>query len=301
MRGNLSKVKNHLIVGSTEHHSVLEAAKFLEKDQFSVSYLPVNQKGHYSPTELSALMQPETALVSLHAVNNETGVIINIKELGDVCKKYGVLFHVDAVQGVGKLPVDFHDLPVDLLSASSHKINGPKGVGLLLIKQGTPINPLILGGKQEGGRRAGTENIHAIATFAKALQHFLQDREFYTTITETLRNRFEDELKLRLPFIRINGDKASRLCSTTNIAFPGVDGEGLLMRIDLEGISASLGSACSSGSIKPSHVLQAMGVEQSQLLSSLRFSFGYKNRIEEVDQAVKIIASSALKLRGTAR
>ncbi len=293
--------KKHFIIGATEHPSVLSVARHLKGEGYSFSVLPVDSGGHYSPEKLRELIQNDTALVSLHYVNSETGVIQDIRRLGEVCRRKHVLFHVDAVQALGKIDLDFDDLPLDLLSASSHKINGPKGVGLLAVSSQTHIKPLILGGNQEGGRRAGTENIHAIATFAKALEYFLQDREFYTTITETLRNRFEDELKLRLPFIIINGDKESRLCSTSNISFPAIDGEGLLMRIDLEGVSASLGSACSSGSMKPSHVLQAMGIDNSLLLSSLRFSFGYKNKIEEVDRAVNIIATSALRLRGTAR
>jgi len=295
----LKELGNHLITTEVEHASVIETFKFLQTQGFRVTLLGVNQHGLIDLDELKDSITDDTILVSVMIVNNETGVIMPIKEIAEIVKEKGVIFHADAVQAVGKIDISVKDLPVDLLSLSAHKIYGPKGTGVLYIKRGIITKPLIHGGGQERGYRSGTENVPAIVGLSKACEIV---REEVRTQKSGLRIKdFRDGLHKRITEkingVKLNGHTEKRISNTLNLSFEDVEGESLVMNLDLEGISVSTGSACSEGNVDPSHVLLAMGLSKKQALSSLRFSFGRFSEKGDVDRVMEVLPKIVERIR----
>lgn len=278
---------NHLITTAIEHPAVLSACKTLERRGFEVTYLGVDGDGFIDLDELRSAVRPETILISIMMANNETGTLEPLAEAVAVARKKKILVHTDAVQAVGKVPVKVSDLEVDLLSMSAHKIHGPQGVGALYVRKGIELSPLLVGGSQERRRRAGTENASAIVGFGRAAELARQDAVLESPRVSMLRDRFEQQILERISYARVNGSREHRVPNTTNIGFEGVEGDSLLMALDLEGVAASLGAACSSGSLEPSHVLRAMHLPETVLRGSLRFSLSKFNTQEEIDRAVE--------------
>lgn len=279
--------KRHIITSATEHSSVLELCKLLEEQDYRITYLHVDEAGLLDLSELGDAISEETALVSLMWANNETGVLFPMEEVVQIVKPYGVPLHVDAVQAVGKVPVDMRMVAADLLSASAHKVHGPKGVGLLYIRRGTRLKPLIVGGGQERGRRSGTENVAGIVGFAKALEmagHYVRSG---VESTRRLRNRLEAGILSSIPNASRNGVAELRLPNTSSLNFENVEGEAVLLLLDELGICASSGSACSTGALEPSHVLKAMGVPPERAHGSIRFSLCRYNTLEEVERVLE--------------
>ena len=281
---------SHLITTQIEHEAVIETARFLEKLGFSVTYLPVDEQGRVAPRSVADALTDRTALVSVMHANNEVGTVQPLREIADLVHAHGAYLHTDAVQTFSQLPVNVHDLGVDLLSVSAHKIYGPKGVGALYVRSGIPIEPLLHGGGQERGRRAGTENVPAIAGFGEAVRLLLPEREAVAARLTLLRDTFLAALRQRIPNMVLNGHPAERLPNNINLSFPGLDAETLLLTLDRAGISASSGSACTSGSIEPSHVLTAMGLPDDRVNSAIRLTLGRDTTRAEVDRAVDILA-----------
>ncbi len=288
---------NHVITSAIEHHAVLHTCKFLEKIGFEVTYLPVDKYGIVDPDTLRKAIKENTILVSIMMSNNEIGTLEPIKELAEVAHSKGVLFHTDAVQAVGKIPVNVKELGVDLLSLSGHKFYGPKGVGALYIRSGVKLHPLIHGGGQERGRRAGTENVAGIVGIGVASEIAMEEMEEEERKIRPLRDRLERELLKRIPEVVVNGHPEKRLYNTLNICVKHIEGEGMLALLDMNGISASSGSACTSGSLEPSHVLLAIGLPHEIAHGSLRFSLGKYNTIEDVDRVVEVLPSIVERLR----
>lgn len=286
----------HIITTASEHHAILETARFLESRGVSVTYLPVDREGCLTPQHLQEALRPETVLVSVQWVNNETGTVQPIAELGKIAHAAGVLFHTDAVQAVGHFPIDLDRMPIDLLSFSAHKFGGPKGVGALLKKRQVPLIPTFNGGRQERGRRAGTENVAGIVATAKALQAALQTSTEETERVAQLRKllcRLLDQQGIRF---RVNG-AADALPHMLNITFFGIEAESLLIALDLAGIAASAGAACSAGAIEPSHVLRAMGLPKEEISASIRLSLGYATTSSEIERAAHQIALTIRQLK----
>jgi cysteine desulfurase len=281
---------NHLIISAVEHPSVLAAADYLKKIGFEISYLKPDKTGSISLDDLEAKVQPNTILLSMMYVNNETGVIFPIEKTGKFCKEKNIIFHCDAVQAFGKMNIDVNKLKVDLLSFSAHKIYGPKGVGGLFVRDGIALDPLSFGGGQEANKRAGTENLVGIIGLHKALELMQNRHEEWQNISD-LSDKLERKLSERIPSCVINAKGVERSPYISNISFPGLDNQSLLLKMDLAGLSASVGSACSSGSIKQSHVLQAMGLKENIINSAIRFSLGRFTRAEDIDAAIEIITS----------
>ena len=281
---------SHLITTQIEHEAVIETAHFLEKLGFSVTYLPVDEQGRVAPRSVADALTDRTALVSVMHANNEVGTVQPLREIADLVHAHGAYLHTDAVQTFSQLPVNVHDLGVDLLSVSAHKIYGPKGVGALYVRSGIPIEPLLHGGGQERERRAGTENVPAIAGFGEAVRLLLPEREAVAARLTLLRDTFLAALRQRVPSMVLNGHPAERLPNNINLSFPGLDAETLLLTLDRAGISASSGSACTSGSIEPSHVLTAMGLPDDRVNSAIRLTLGRDTTRAEVDRAVDILA-----------
>ena len=281
---------SHLITTQIEHEAVIETAHFLEKLGFSVTYLPVDEQGRVAPRSVADALTDRTALVSVMHANNEVGTVQPLREIADLVHAHGAYLHTDAVQTFSQLPVNVHDLGVDLLSVSAHKIYGPKGVGALYVRSGIPIEPLLHGGGQERGRRAGTENVPAIAGFGEAVRLLLPEREAVAARLTLLRDTFLAALRQRIPNMVLNGHPAERLPNNINLSFPGLDAETLLLTLDRAGISASSGSACTSGSIEPSHILTAMGLPDDRVNSAIRLTLGRDTTRAEVDRAVDILA-----------
>ncbi len=276
------KGKKHLITSSIEHHAVLHSMKALEREGFEVTYLPVDAEGFVNPADVEAAIRPDTALVTIMYANNEIGTIEPIEAIGEICKKYGVWFHTDAVQAVGAVPIDCHTLPVDMLSLSAHKFNGPKGVGALYVRKGIlPFN-FLDGGAQERGRRAGTENVAGIVGLATALDIAVGRLEEKRVQLTEMRDYVLAHIKA-MPQVKINGplDGTRRLPNNVNASFTAAEGESLLLMLDMHGICASSGSACASGSLDPSHVLLAIGLPHEIAHCSLRISFGVQNTMED--------------------
>ena len=282
---------SHLITTQIEHEAVIETARFLEKLGFSVTYLPVDEQGRVAPRSVADALTDRTALVSVMHANNEVGTVQPLREIADLVHAHGAYLHTDAVQTFSQLPVNVHDLGADLLSVSAHKIYGPKGVGALYVRSGIPIEPLLHGGGQERGRRAGTENVPAIAGFGEAVRLLLPEREAVAARLTLLRDTFLAALRQRIPSMVLNGHPAERLPNNINLSFPGLDAETLLLTLDRAGISASSGSACTSGSIEPSHVLTAMGLPDDRVNSAIRLTLGRDTTRAEVDRAVDILAA----------
>ena len=281
---------SHLITTQIEHEAVIETARFLEKLGFSVTYLPVDEQGRVAPRSVADALTDRTALVSVMHANNEVGTVQPLREIADLVHAHEAYLHTDAVQTFSQLLVNVHDLGVDLLSVSAHKIYGPKGVGALYVRSGIPIEPLLHGGGQERERRAGTENVPAIAGFGEAVRLLLPEREAVAARLTLLRDTFLAALRQRIPNMVLNGHPAERLPNNINLSFPGLDAETLLLTLDRAGISASSGSACTSGSIEPSHVLTAMGLPDDRVNSAIRLTLGRDTTRAEVDRAVDILA-----------
>ena len=287
----------HVITSPIEHHAVVRSCEFLEKEGFSVTYLTVDGDGLVDPDNLRKAIQPGTTLVTIMHANNETGIVQDIKALAAVAHEAGAFFHTDAVQSTGKIPYKISDLNCDLLSVSAHKLYGPKGVGLLYIKSGTKIIPWNEGGGHERGRRAGTENVAGIAGLAKALEIAWRDMDKETSRLIAMTTRFYELVKARIPDIRFNGNFEKRVPNTLNISFKAIEGESMMLSLDMKGISVSTGSACTSGATEPSHVLMAMGVPAELAHGSLRFSFGRSNKEEDIDYVVDVLEKEVSRLR----
>jgi len=288
--------KTHIISTAFEHHAVLHTLKKLETEGFEVTLLPVHEDGLVRPEELEAAIRKDTCLVTIMYANNEIGTVQPVAELGAICRAKGVPFHTDAVQAVGHLPIDVKAQNIDMLSASAHKFHGPKGSGFLYVKKGLPLYNLIEGGAQERGKRAGTENVPGIAAMAAALTEAAENMDRNTAHLIPLRNRLIEGLK-QIPHSALNGDAEKRLPGNVNFCFEGIEGESLLLLLDDRGISASSGSACTSGSLDPSHVLLAIGRVHDVAHGSLRLSLGEDVTEEEVDYIVKNVTEVVEYLR----
>ncbi len=276
------KGKKHIVTTAFEHHAVLHTLEKLEKEGFEVTYLDVHENGLITAREVEAALRDDTALVTIMFANNEIGTVLPIAEIGEVCRKYGVVFHTDAVQAVGHIPVDVTAQNIDMLSLSAHKFHGAKGVGALYVKSGIPLQTFVEGGAQERGKRAGTENLGGIASMAAALEYAVEHMKENSTMIQSLRDKLIDGL-LKIPHSKLNGDRCSRLPSNLNMCFEGIEGESLLLLLDAKGICASSGSACTSGSLDPSHVLLALGLPHEVAHGSLRISLCEYNTQEDVE------------------
>ncbi len=290
------KGKKHIVSTAFEHHAVLHTLKKLEKEGFEVTYLDVHSNGLVSAAEVEAAIRHDTALVTVMYANNEVGTIQPIKEIGEVCRKAGVVFHTDAVQAVGHIPVDVKADNIDMLSLSAHKFHGAKGAGALYVKRGIPLQTFVEGGAQERGKRAGTENLAAIASMAAALEEACANMEKNCGKELILRDKLIDGL-LKIPHSKLNGDRKSRLPANVNICFEGIEGESLLLLLDAKGICASSGSACTSGSLDPSHVLLALGLPHEVAHGSLRLSLCESNTEEEIDIILEEVPKAVEYLR----
>ena len=290
------KDKKHIVSTAFEHHAVLHVLKKLEKEGFEVTYLDVHSNGLITAAEVEKAIRPDTALVTIMYANNEVGTIQPIREIGEVCKKHGVVFHTDAVQAAGHIPVDIKADNIDMLSISAHKFHGPKGVGVLYCKRGIPLNTCIEGGAQERGRRAGTENIAGIVAMAQALQDACKNMAANAKKESVLRDKLIDGL-LKIPHSKLNGDRKNRLPNNVNICFEGIEGEGLLLHLDARGICASSGSACTSGSLDPSHVLRALGLPHEVAHGSLRLSLSEYNTEDDIKAILKAVPEVVEYLR----
>lgn len=288
---------NHIITTKVEHPAVLNTCKHLSKEGFEVTYLDVDSYGMIDLGALKAAITPKTILITVMFANNETGVVFPVEEIGNIAKEKGVTFHTDAVQAAGKLPIDSQKLNADLLSISGHKLYGPKGIGALITKRGVRLIPLIHGGHHERNRRGGTENVAGIVGLGKACEAALRDMERETAHLLSLRKRLEDGLMEKVPHVRINGHPDKRLPNTANISFEFVEGESLLLNLDMKGIAASSGSACTSGSLEPSHVLLAMGSTHELSHGSVRFSLGRSNTIEDVNYLIEVMPPIVERMR----
>ena len=289
--------KMHIISTAFEHHAVLHTLKKLEKEGFEITLLDVGEKGIVSPAQVEKAIRPDTALVTVMYANNEIGTIQPIREIGAVCRQNGVLFHTDAVQAAGHLPINVKDDQIDMLSLSAHKFNGPKGIGVLYAKTGVFLTNLIEGGGQERGKRAGTENLPAIVGMAAALEEALSLQNERLVYVTQLRNQLIAGLK-NIPDAILNGDEKSRLPGNVNFCFKGTEAEGLLLLLDNKGICASSGSACTSGFLDPSHVLLAIGRDPETARGSLRLTLDYENTKEEVEMIIQAVAETVKILRG---
>ncbi|MGG4040435.1 cysteine desulfurase family protein [Bacillus smithii] len=295
-RGMADKGK-HIITTAVEHHAVLHTCEFLEKEGFEVTYLPVDETGRISVEELKKALRDDTILVSIMFANNEVGTLQPIREVGELLTNHQAVFHTDAVQAYGLADIDVQDLHIDLLSVSSHKINGPKGVGFLYVRDGVRLIPTVHGGEQERKRRAGTENVASIAAFAKAVEISQKTKPEKYAFYHKLKQLLIETLKKEGVDFSINGTLEHSLPHVVNLSFPGTNVEAMLVNLDLEGIAASSGSACTAGSVDPSHVLRAMfGSQSDRLTNSIRFSFGINNTEDQILQAAAIISKIVKRL-----
>jgi cysteine desulfurase len=289
--------KRHIITTRVEHPAVLNFCKHLARKGYRITFLTVNSKGQLNIDELLKAIDDNTALVTIMYANNEVGNIFPISEIGNVLKERRILFHTDAVQVVGKIPIDTKKLPVEMLSLSGHKVHAPKGIGVLYVRKGTRFYPYVIGGHQERGRRAGTENVASIIGLGKACEIAAKNITQESLSLAHLRDKLEKALMHNCPDVRINGDVTSRLPNTTNLSFEYVEGEAILLRLNEYGVCASSGSACSSGSLEPSHVLRAMGVPFTAIHGSIRFSLSRYNSEAEVDRVIEIMPDIIKNLR----
>ena len=291
-----SSGRRHLVMSAIEHEAVLHTVQALTKRGWTSTVVGVDARGIVDPARVAEAMRDDTALVSVMHANNEIGTVQPIPELAAITHERRAVFHTDAVQSVGKIPVHVGTLGVDLLSLSAHKFNGPKGVGALWIRRGTRVHAQLTGGKQERNRRAGTENVTAIVGLGAAAQLVATKQDAVPEIT-TLRDRLETGILAAVPDTALNGDPTTRVGNTTNISFRGVEAESLLIALDLEGIAVSTGSACSSGTLEPSHVLRAMGFSPHRTQNSIRFSLGLGNTTDEIDRVVSVLPGVVERLR----
>ena len=292
-----AKGKKHIISTAFEHHAVLHTLKRLEKEGFEVTLLDVHQDGIVRVDELKAAIRPDTCLVTVMYANNEIGTIQPIAEIGAVCREQGIPFHTDAVQAVGHLPISVAKENIDLMSMSAHKFHGPKGIGALYCRRGIRLTNFIEGGAQERNRRGGTENLPAICGMAAALEDACTGMEERSKTVSAMRDRIIDEVVQNIPYVRVNGDREKRLPGNVNICFEGIEGESLPLRLDLEGICASSGSACTSGSLDPSHVLLAIGLPKEIAHGSLRLTLDEENTEEDVQHLLEVLPGIVSGLR----
>lgn len=287
----------HIITSKIEHHAILHTCEYLASRGFEITYIDVDERGIIKLDQLKAAIRPDTILISVMFANNEIGTIQPIEEIGRIAKENGILFHTDAVQAYCQVPIDVDKLNIDMLSVSAHKINGPKGIGFLYIRKGVKIRSFIHGGAQERKRRAGTENVPGIIGFGKAVEMAMADMPERTAKELALRDRLIDKIYARIPYSRLNGDRTNRLPNNVNFSFQFIEGESMLIMLDMANICASSGSACTSGSLDPSHVLLAIGLPHEIAHGSLRLTLGYDNTEEEIDGVVDEIEKIVAKLR----
>lgn len=292
--------RRHLIASAIEHEAVLNTVRALARQGWRTTLLPVGPDGVVDPARLAAVIDDETAIVSVMQVNNETGTIQPIADLARLARARGAWFHTDAVQSVGRIPVDVRALDVDLLSCSGHKFGGPKGAGALWIRRGLALTPQLTGGRQERNRRAGTENVPALAGLGAAAATARRALATEPSRLAALRDRLEQGVLAQVSGVAVNGDPARRAPQTSNVSFEGVEGESLLIALDLEGVAVSTGSACSSGSLEPSHVLRAMGLPPSRVQGAIRFSVGAGTTVSDIDYTLEILPRLVSRLRSLA-
>ena len=293
---NIKKGK-HIITTTIEHHAILHTCQQLEKEGFEVTYLPVDEYGFVTPEQLDAAIRPDTTLVSIMTANNEIGTIEPIAELAAVCKKHGVLFHTDAVQAIGSVKIDVKAMGIDMLSISGHKFHAPKGVGVLYIRKGVRLQRFMNGGAQEKTQRAGTENLASIVGIGKAIEIATADIDGHNAQLSAIRDHMIDRIMKEIPYTKLNGHPTQRLPGNVNVCFRFIEGESLLMLLDSNGIAASSGSACTSGSLDPSHVLLAIGLPHEIAHGSLRLSLCEENTMEEADYVVDKLVQIVARLR----
>lgn len=288
---------NHIITSKIEHPAVLDTCKQLEKEGFEVTYVGVDENGILKLDELEKAIKPTTTLITVMFANNEIGTIQPVKEIGEIAKKNNIFFHTDAVQAIGNIRIDVKELNIDSLSLSAHKFYGPKGIGALYVKKGVKFEKFISGGHQERNKRAGTENVAGIVGLGKAIELAYEGMEEKNKRITELRNYYIEQVKERIPYIKVNGDLEKRLPGNSNISFRYIEGEGLLLNLDLKGICASSGSACTSGSLDPSHVLLAIGLPHEIAHGSLRIVIGKDNTKEEIDYVLDCLVEIVGRLR----
>lgn len=287
----------HIITTNVEHHAILHTCEYLEKQGYSVTYLPVDQDGLVTAEQVAAAIRPDTILVSIMFANNEVGTIMPIQEIGAVCKEKGVLFHTDAVQAVGHIPVDVQAMHIDMLSLSAHKFHGPKGVGALYCRKGIRLPSYIMGGAQERGRRAGTENVAGIVGLGAAIQLATEQLEENRAKMTALRDRLMTGIQARISEVKLNGHPTNRLPNNVNFSFKYIEGESILLMLDMNGIAASSGSACTSGSLDPSHVLLALGLPHEIAHGSVRLTLGDETTEEDIDYTIDVLEKTVARLR----
>ena len=293
---NIKKGK-HIITTNFEHHAILHTCKQLEKEGFEVTYMPVDHDGLITPEQLEAAIRPDTVLVSVMYANNEVGTIEPIPELAAVAKAHGVLFHTDAVQAIGHVPIDVKAQNIDMLSMSGHKFHAPKGIGALYVRQGVRLERLMQGGAQERGQRPGTENLAGIVGIGKAIELATEDVEGRAEKMAAIRDHMIDRIMKEIPHVQLNGHPTKRMCGNINVSFYFVESESILLHLDFKGIAASSGSACTSGSLDPSHVLLAIGVSHEHANGSIRLSLCEENTLEEADYVVDSLVAIVKRLR----
>ncbi len=295
---NLKNKGNHIITTAVEHHAVLHTCKDLEKQGFEVTYLPVDKLGRVSPEAVKAAIKDTTILITVMYANNEIGTIMPIREIGEIAHEAGVIFHTDAVQAVGMVPIDVTKDHIDMLSMTGHKFHGPKGSGALYVRSGVKLTSFITGGAQERNRRAGTENVPGIVGLGKAIEMATADIPEKAAYLTRLRDTYIKRVLELVPYAWLNGDPVNRLPGNANISFSFIEGEGLLLFLDMKGISASSGSACTSGSLDPSHVLLAIGLKHEEAHGSLRTTFDMENTIEDMETIAQAVKETVERLRG---
>lgn len=295
---NLKNKGNHIITTAVEHHAVLHTCKDLEKQGFEVTYLPVDKLGRVSPEAVKAAIKDTTILITVMYANNEIGTIMPIREIGEIAHEAGVIFHTDAVQAVGMVPIDVTEDHIDMLSMTGHKFHGPKGSGALYVRSGVKLTSFITGGAQERNRRAGTENVPGIVGLGKAIEMATADIPEKAAYLTRLRDTYIKRVLELVPYAWLNGDPVNRLPGNANISFSFIEGEGLLLFLDMKGISASSGSACTSGSLDPSHVLLAIGLKHEEAHGSLRTTFDMENTIEDMETIAQAVKETVERLRG---
>lgn len=287
----------HLITTAIEHHAILHTCRYLETQGVEVTYLGVDEDGVIDLEELKQAIRPDTVLISVMFANNEVGTVEPIREIGEIARERGILFHTDAVQAFGQVPIDTEEMHIDLLSASGHKINGPKGVGFLYIRSGLELHSMLHGGAQESGRRAGTENVPGIAGMAVAAQKAADNMKTKGAAEMKLRDYLIDRIEREIPYCRLNGHRTKRLPGNVNFSFRFIQGESLVLMLDRKGICASSGSACTSGELNPSHVLLALGRNEEEAEGALRITLSEKNSMEEMEFVVECLKEAVQKLR----
>ncbi|MCI5588102.1 MAG: cysteine desulfurase NifS [Lachnospiraceae bacterium] len=287
----------HIITSSIEHHAILHTCEYLERKGYEITYLDVDEYGTVNPEDVEKAIRPDTILISVMTANNEIGTIEPIKEIGEIAKKHGVLFHTDAVQALGHIPINVDDMNIDMLSASGHKINGPKGIGIMYIRKGVKIGSFIHGGAQERKRRAGTHNVPGIVGIGKAVELAAKNMESRMEKETKLRNHLIERVLAEIPYSRLNGHRENRLPNNANFCFRFIEGESMLILLDQNGVCGSSGSACTSGSLDPSHVLLAIGLPHEIAHGSLRLTISEKNTMEEVDYTVDKLKEIIERLR----